>query len=344
MADAAAATTGGAAGGAAGASSSGSSGASGASSESGSAAAESTSTAAAQAGGESEAREAANTNAEPEPWRKAKHRVKADGQDLEVDYDELLAGYQRSRSFTRKTQELAEQRKQIEQTLAELDTDPGAALRKRGPAAIKRALMSLFDADDPQAQQAVAETFDELVERSKLSPEERRRKDLEAEIAELEARKQKTEEQTRQQQQAELAEKMQAKLVPAFGKALGAVGLPQNAVTIGRIAGAFEALIDAGEKPNADTLREAAATVREEIEGELRALLGGLDGGALEQFLGDEPVKRLAEHRIARVRGGAQQQADKPKPPPRREPEEPQWIDPDELRERREERRRRRGA
>lgn len=45
--------------------------------------------------------------------------VKVDGEELEVDEDELLGGYQRQRDYTRKTQELAEQRKELEDSLKE---------------------------------------------------------------------------------------------------------------------------------------------------------------------------------------------------------------------------------
>lgn len=40
--------------------------------------------------------------------------VKIDGEELEVSEDELLSGYQRQRDYTRKTQELADQRKTLE--------------------------------------------------------------------------------------------------------------------------------------------------------------------------------------------------------------------------------------
>lgn len=41
------------------------------------------------------------------------HRLKVDGEELEVTYDELLSGYSRTADYTRKTQELAEERRQL---------------------------------------------------------------------------------------------------------------------------------------------------------------------------------------------------------------------------------------
>ena len=48
------------------------------------------------------------------------YRVTVDGDEIEVTQDELLNGYSRQQDYTRKTQELANQRKTIEQQAQEL--------------------------------------------------------------------------------------------------------------------------------------------------------------------------------------------------------------------------------
>ena len=48
----------------------------------------------------------------------AKYKVKVDGQELEVTLDEMAKGYSRTADYTRKTQQVAEERKQIEAELA----------------------------------------------------------------------------------------------------------------------------------------------------------------------------------------------------------------------------------
>ena len=45
---------------------------------------------------------------------KPRYRVKVDNEELEVDLDELIKGYSRTSDYTKKTQTLAEQRKQVE--------------------------------------------------------------------------------------------------------------------------------------------------------------------------------------------------------------------------------------
>ena len=67
---------------------------------------------------EPESYEAASEEVEEEPQEvveeKPKYRVKVDNEELEVELDELIKGYSRTSDYTKKTQSLAEQRKQVE--------------------------------------------------------------------------------------------------------------------------------------------------------------------------------------------------------------------------------------
>ena len=60
------------------------------------------------------------TDVEEEALQPQTFTVKGDGQEVEVTQDELINGYSRQQDYTRKTQELAQQRKTIEQQQAEL--------------------------------------------------------------------------------------------------------------------------------------------------------------------------------------------------------------------------------
>jgi hypothetical protein len=57
---------------------------------------------------------------EDEVQQPTSYRVKIDGEEVEVTLDELQSGYSRQQDYTRKTQELAQQRKIIEQQQQEL--------------------------------------------------------------------------------------------------------------------------------------------------------------------------------------------------------------------------------
>ena len=67
-----------------------------------------------EAESEVEAEEEEPEEAEQEPDGTEYHRVKLDGTEYEVTLDEALAGYQRQQDYTKKTQALAEEKKQVQ--------------------------------------------------------------------------------------------------------------------------------------------------------------------------------------------------------------------------------------
>lgn len=68
---------------------------------------------------EEEAEESTEEEAEGEEGEET-YTVKVNGEDVEVTYDELISGYSRTSDYTRKTQEIAEQRKQMESVADQL--------------------------------------------------------------------------------------------------------------------------------------------------------------------------------------------------------------------------------
>src|SRR3990172_3724528 len=59
-----------------------------------------------------------------EPWRKAKHKVKVENREDEIEYDELVRGYQRAKVATKRFEEAAAKEQQLEQLLHAMKTDP----------------------------------------------------------------------------------------------------------------------------------------------------------------------------------------------------------------------------
>lgn len=65
--------------------------------------------------------EAEAVEQEEEVQETPRYRVKVDNEELEVDLDELIKGYSRTSDYTKKTQSLAEQRKQVEAERAKIE-------------------------------------------------------------------------------------------------------------------------------------------------------------------------------------------------------------------------------
>lgn len=61
-------------------------------------------------------------NGDTEPTE-SRYKVKVDGEELEVTLDELQKGFMMGKDYTRKTMSLAEQRKQVEAKIAEIDAN-----------------------------------------------------------------------------------------------------------------------------------------------------------------------------------------------------------------------------
>jgi hypothetical protein len=102
-------------------------------------------------------------------------KLQVDGQEVMVPVKEALAGYQRQADYTRKTQELSEQRKQVQfaATLAE-------ALQ-RDPAGTLQALTKHYGLGAPIQDQQVEEEY--------LDPAEKQFRSLEQRIAAFEQQK-----------------------------------------------------------------------------------------------------------------------------------------------------------
>ena len=110
------------------------------------------------------------------------YRVTVDGNEIEVTQDELLNGYSRQQDYTRKTQELANQRKTIEQQAQELQQRDAiyAQLLPKMEAQLKCELVnepdwnSLYD-DDPIAYVREKQIWDEKKEKlTAVSAEQQR--------------------------------------------------------------------------------------------------------------------------------------------------------------------------
>jgi hypothetical protein len=110
------------------------------------------------------------------------YRVTVDGEEIEVTQDELLNGYSRQQDYTRKTQELANQRKTIEQQAQELAQRDAiyAQLLPKMEAQLQGELVnepdwdSLYN-DDPIAFVREKQIWDEKKEKLKAAQAEQQR-------------------------------------------------------------------------------------------------------------------------------------------------------------------------
>jgi len=122
------------------------------------------------------------TNVEEEIEQPLTFTVKVDGQEVEVTQEELVNGYSRQQDYTRKTQELSQQRKTIEQQQAELAQRdaiysqllPKMEAQLQGEMANEPDWNKLYE-DDPVGYVREKQLWDEKKEKAKAIQAEQQR-------------------------------------------------------------------------------------------------------------------------------------------------------------------------
>jgi hypothetical protein len=126
---------------------------------------------------EYEAEEAeASEESYEEPQQTPKYRVKVDNEELEVDVDELIKGYSRTSDYTKKTQALAEQRKEIEAEKAKVSE----AARLRDQYAQRLQVIEQMLTQSPQENLAELKETDPIGYAVKMAEQVEREKQLAA--------------------------------------------------------------------------------------------------------------------------------------------------------------------
>ena len=153
------------------------------------------------------------TNVEEEIEQPLTFTVKVDGQDIEVTQEELINGYSRQQDYTRKTQELSQQRKTIEQQQAELAQRdaiysqllPKMEAQLKGELANEPDWNKLYE-DDPVGYVREKQLWDEKKEKAQAIQAEQQRLQEEAFA----------EQQKQIQQQVEFGQQRLLELIPEW--------------------------------------------------------------------------------------------------------------------------------
>jgi hypothetical protein len=219
------------------------------------------------------------------------YRVMVDGQELEVDENELKRGYAHNRAAAKRMEEAAMTRKEAETVLKMFQENPREAFKLLGK----------------DARKFAEEIINEELREAMLTPEQRELRDYKRELERYQqAEKQAREAYEREQQEAEMnryTEQVQQQIIDTLTTA----GLPKTERTIGRIAYYMQAALQAGfsdVKP-VDVIDH----VKKDYQYDLKSLLGGLSEEQLETFLEADIVRKIARSTVKK--------APAPKPVPR---------------------------
>jgi hypothetical protein len=230
-----------------------------------------------------------------------KYTLKVDGQEIEEELsdDDIRVRLQKAHAVDKRFQEVAQQRKAIEEALKTIKTDPAKALKEIAGLdldewAEKRIMQRYEEAMLPEADREKMELQKKLAEYERQFEEQR----TSAEQAKMQAYEQQVFEQTERD----------------FVTALDQLGYDKpfaRQVLVPMMAEIAESALDYGVEL---TPAQMASEANKRLEAIHRRQVGSLKGDSLLKFLGDDVVNEAIRAKLAQTRGASA--APTPTPPP----------------------------
>ena len=208
------------------------------------------------------------------------YKVTVDGEDMEVDENELLRGYAHNKAASKRMEEAAMSRKEAEQVLRLFKESPKEAFKLLGR----------------DARQFAEQVINEELQEALLSPQERELREYKRELEKYQqSEKQAREQYEKEQMEAEMArytEKIQAEIVGVLENA----GLPKTERTVGRIAHYMQAALHAGYKDV--TPADVIEHVKNDYIADFKSFMGSMSEDQIEMFLGNDIVRKVAKSTV----------------------------------------------
>lgn len=235
--------------------------------------------------------EVAETAKEEAKSNKKKYQLKVNNKmkDIEIDWsndDDVKKYLQKAEASDEKFQEAASLRKQVEQLVSELKKNPLAILRHPELGIDVKAL----------AHQVMSEEIEDM----KLSPQEKRIKELEDALKGKEDREKQLEEEKKTSEQARLEQQAAEDLDEQVTNALGKSNLPKSPYVLRRISDTMLAAMDMGF--NDVKVDDIMPFVQEQINGEIQRLFDEAPEDTFEKVMeGIVGKKHLDKYRKTKI-------------------------------------------
>jgi len=207
------------------------------------------------------------------------YKVMVDGQEMEVDENELRRGYAHNKAASKRMEEAAMSRKEAEQVLRIFKENPKEAFKLLGR----------------DARQFAEQVINDELQEAMLSPQERELREYKNKVQAYETERRNAQEQyEREQMEADInrhAETIQADIIGVLESA----GLPKTERTVGRIIYYMQSALQAGYNVSP---KDVVDQVKEDYRHDINSLLGGLPEEVLEAFLGNDLVRKVAKSTV----------------------------------------------
>lgn len=243
----------------------------------------------------------------PAETAKRLFKVKINNQDLEVDEDELVRGYQMTKAAQQKFQEASQMNKRAEEFIKLLKQDP-------------KKVLSHPDIGVDLKEFAI-NYLQELQQEQSLTPEQRRQRDLEQRLAQFEQEKAEREQQEYQRQIEEQAARYAEDYQKQFTEVLSTSGLPKTEYTVARLAYYMQQAIQAGY--DEITPKDVVGLVKSDYLNDIKSMFSASNEDILLDLLGDELTNKTVKAHMKRMQSGGKNLKSNPKIVSESEPKSP---------------------
>lgn len=221
--------------------------------------------------------EGAVTEAAKEAMRR--HKVKVDGEELEVDEEELKRGYSHQRAANKILQEGITKRKQAEEFITSMRDEQKLmdVIKKLG-----------HDPRKLSEKYLAAQLEDEM-----MDPRDRELRDTKAKLRQIEEMEKQQREEVQKKRHEELKAKYAKDYTETFVEALKKTELPPTKPMVAEMAKYIARAAKIGFKM---TPEEAAQLVKEDIQTAHQRLIGDSDGEILIKLLGEQVANKIRKY------------------------------------------------
>lgn len=216
--------------------------------------------------------------------------VKVNGQEQEVTEDELIQGYQTRKASDEKFREAAMSKKQAEEFINLLRTNPRKVLTNPDLGIDMRKL----------AEEYLVEQMEEEM----MDPKDKELRDAKRQLQEIEDEKKRKAKEEEESQAVQLKEKYSQEYSSQIVDALQSSGLPKSEHTVKRMAYYMHQGLQRGYNLSA---KDVVGLVKQDYIDEQKSLFGQLDGDMLVQLLGDDVANKIRKYDVGRVKSTEKQ-------------------------------------
>lgn len=218
-----------------------------------------------------------------------KLKIVVDGQEQELEESEIIKRAQKATGAEKRFEEAVKIRQQHDALVNALK-DPKQLWQILSSPALGHDIKKI----------ATEYLYENVVKPDSMSPEERERAKL---AQEAEAARAELAEYKNREEQAKYQESVRQNLIALdkeFGEALASSGLPKSPEIVKRAAGYMSIALKNGARI---TAAEALSVVKEEMRESVKHFVNGLEGDALEGWLGAEIVEKLRLQSLKKIPG-----------------------------------------